>query len=142
MSSTHAYVYSTLSCDTKYTNYRQGGGDLKVATGGVLIRGGANMASHHLVTPKGVCTPVTEAQLQILDNDPIFERHKQNGFIKIERKEIKLADAVSDMVGRDESAPITPDDYNADDAANKAPITNSPEGDGAPRAPRPPRAPM
>jgi deferrochelatase/peroxidase EfeB len=133
------YVWSTLSCDTAYASYRQGGGDLQILSRSVLIKGGANMATKHLNTPKGVCTRITLEELEVCRNDPIFGRHEKRGFIKVETLDAKVDEAVSDMVGRDDSSPLNPDDFNADDAANKPkPATSHPAQARNKSAPKPP----
>lgn len=130
------FVYSTLTSSTKYTNWNKGPGDLAKRTGSVLIQGGSNVANKHLVTPRGVVTEVSEEQLKILESNETFKRHKARGYIKVERiKAETIEKAVSDMVQRDPSAPLVPEDYDAEAAA--APKTNKPKGEKA--APPPPK---
>lgn len=107
------YVYSTLTCDNAYVVYSQGGADLKVKTGQILIKGGTGVANARLITPLGVATKVTAEELKLLEENTVFKLHKENGFIVVQEsgKESDAEKVASDMETRDESAPITPSDY-------------------------------
>jgi hypothetical protein len=95
MSNTDYYVYSTLSNDNRY--------------GEVLISGKANVANKNLITPLGVMTRITSAQLEECDSFPVFQLHKENGFITVEKYKEDPDLVASDMTGRDNSAPETPE---------------------------------
>lgn len=128
------FIYSTLTSSTKYTNWSKGPGDLAKRTGSVLIQGGTNVANKHLVTPRGVVTEVSEDQLKILQGDKSFQRHVARGFIKVERiKAETIEKGVSDMVQRDPSAPLVPDDFDEEAAA--APKSGRSRGRTAPPPP-------
>jgi hypothetical protein len=131
------FIYSTLTASQKYTQWKKGKADLSTRDKSVYIQGGSNVPDKHLVTPRGVVTEVTADQLAVLESNPSFKRHKERGFIKVERHKAETMEkAVSDMVQRDPSAPLVPDDYNADDA-EKGPKTNKAKTDKA--APPPPK---
>lgn len=108
------HVYSTLTCDNIYHRTKQGGADLPVFEGDVLIKGGAGIANDRLITPRGVVTTITEEQLEICRADPVFVAHEKNGFIQVGERLIDVEKAVADMEGRDKSAPIVPADLPAD----------------------------
>ncbi|MFY1028170.1 hypothetical protein ACE4RU_10795 [Actinobacillus seminis] len=107
------YVYSTLTCDNAYVVYSQGGADLKVKTGQIVIKGGVGVANQRLVTPLGIATQVTSEELALLEKNQVFKLHKENGFIVVQEngKESDAEKVALDMTGRDESSPVTPSDY-------------------------------
>lgn len=108
------YVYSTLSSDQLYTNY--GGGELPMPVGEVFIRGGANvMPRKGDETPAGAVTEVTAEQLEILQANPDFKLHLQNGFIYVSETKVDAEVAAEDMERRDKSAPKTEQDVKAHD---------------------------
>jgi hypothetical protein len=125
------YVYSTLSSDVNYTNYAQGGGDLPIELPGILIKGGAGVANDRLVTPRGVATPVTDEQLEQLRANEVFKLHEKNGFVQVSQSKIDPDVAAADMTGRDQSAPIVPQDL-ADDLQPASVGGESPDDDAAP----------
>lgn len=104
------YIYSTLSSDQLYTSFKATPNGVPLATAKILIRGGANIMTKALITPRGVVTEVTAEELAELNRNDLFKLHKQNGFITVsdEKKDVEVA--VSEMVGRDESAPIVEQD--------------------------------
>lgn len=106
------YIYSTLTSGMTYVTYAQGGADLPIVEHRVNIAGGANVANKHLLTPRGVVTEVSDEDMGHLENNKLFQLHKRNGFILVDSvsvdPEIKVA---ADMEQKDDSAPITPEDY-------------------------------
>lgn len=110
------YVYSTLAADTRYTVYAKTVSDLPVASNGVLIKGGAGVANKHFVTHRGTVTEVTDEELALLESNPVFKRHVAGGYVSVDKKRVDVEKVVSDMTGRDVSAPIVPQDYDAEQA--------------------------
>lgn len=106
------YVYSTASCDNYYCVYEKT--DVQAAShiikAKVLIRGGANVSNENLITPKGVMTRVTQAQMDILEASEGFKRHRLAGFIKVEKTAKNPDKVAEEMTPKDGSAPITPND--------------------------------
>lgn len=108
------HIYSTLTCDTLYVDYRKVE-NLNVRVDQVLIKGGANVATEGMrapITPHGAVTQVNDDQLQMLENCFHFQEHVKKGFIKVDREKINLEKAernieksVKDMTPKDESAP-------------------------------------
>lgn len=110
-------VFSTLASSVAYTNHVQGGADLPIALEPVTIQGGAGVANDRIVTPRGVATRVTEAQVEYLRANPIFQLHEKNGFVMVSENAADPDKAAADMTGRDNSAPVVPQDNIAGDAA-------------------------
>lgn len=108
------YIYSTLSAPVAYTFYVKGGGDLPSVKQKIIIKGGANVANEHFVTPQGVVTEVTDQELQLLKDHKLFKFHIEKGYIKIDSKK-EIEAAIADMNGRDVSAPVVPQDYMNDE---------------------------
>ena len=119
------YVYSTLSAPVKYQNYVESASDMPNLGDYVLIKGGANVAGE-LMTPLGVVTIITPEQLAILEQNKTFQLHKENGFIKVRGSHEEVEKIVADMQGRDDSAPLVPQDFqDADGAKPQEPIKKS-----------------
>lgn len=108
------YVYSTLASDVAYTNHAEGGADLPIDLPPVLIRGGAGVANDRLVTPRGIATEVAGEQVEYLRANAVFRMHEKNGFVQIGETYVDPEKAAADMEGRDNSAPLVPDDLPAD----------------------------
>lgn len=107
------YIYSTLTCDQAYTIYSEGANGLKVPQGNIIIKGGTGIANDRLITPLGVVTSVSEDNLKLLQENPIFQQHEANGFISIQ-KDGKAQDpekVAGEMNTDNKDAPVTPSDY-------------------------------
>lgn len=109
------YVYSTLSADVHYTTYHKPEvlngriADVPRVDKVVKIRGGANVAPvgiRRLETPLGIATKVTDEEMEILNNHPVFKTHKDNGYITHRKSKVDAEVAAADMESRDISAPI------------------------------------
>lgn len=117
------FVYSTLSCDQRYVKWSDApAGGTPREERSILISGGANVAKKNIITPQGVVTEVTEADLALLNENTLFKTHVKNGHITVQQKEVQVEKAVADMEKRDESAPLTPQDYEV--SGQKSPTTN------------------
>ncbi|CNI48238.1 hypothetical protein [Yersinia pekkanenii] len=110
------YIFSTISTDVKYTFYGQSANDMPAIEHTITIKGGANVATKNLITPKGVMTSVEDAEVDMLNTHPVFLRHKKKGFVHVEAKQAAPDEVASDMEARDESAPLIDDDFNGEDA--------------------------
>lgn len=104
------YVFSTLASDVAYTNHAQGGGDLPIDLPPVVIKGGAGVANERIVTPRGVATEVTEEQVEYLRANQVFQLHEKNGFVMVSESYADPDTVAADMTGRDNSAPVVPQD--------------------------------
>lgn len=114
------YVYSTLSNDNEYRGYKPGGADMQTVERHVLIKGGAGIANKNIITPRGVATEVTAEELEFLKGHESFKMHVENGFITFDNKKADAEEVAKDMKKKDQSAPVTPEDYTEE----KAPVVN------------------
>lgn len=109
------YVYSTLSADVKYMGYRpapaNGADYVPVGERSVIIKGDAGIANKHLVTPYGAVTEVSDEEMQFLETQAVFRRHRDRGYIKVEDRKHEVDSVVADMTGRDNSAPLVDADF-------------------------------
>lgn len=115
-------VFSKLANSQKYTGYQdpvQGTeGQVNTPDRHVHIKGGANLADKFLQTPLGVMTTITDDEATFLRTHNIFKIHERNGFVTIENSAGKedVDAVVADMGDKaDDSAPLTPSDYEEAD---------------------------
>jgi hypothetical protein len=108
------HVFSTLANDQLYQNWVPGPGDMPNKARGVLIKGGTGVANDRLITPLGVATEVSDADLQELENNPVFRQHRESGFIVVRPKKADPEKVAADMNMKDKSAPITPAHYETE----------------------------
>ena len=120
------YIYSTLTSGMDYTLYQTNENGTHIPKSVVSIKGGANLPDKFLITPQGVVTEVDDEQVAILKQIPLFNQHVEAGFIVISEARSEVEAVVPDMVSRDESAPLTPNDYV--DGDNQAAPVLSTEG--------------
>jgi len=92
------FVYSILTDSVVYT--LENGKE-------VLIAGGANVPDQHFYTPQGVVTKVSDADLNLLKNNRVFQLHHKNGFLKWTDKKVEVEAVGADMQGADDAAPDT-----------------------------------
>lgn len=85
---------------------------MKVRGPSITIKGGANVVSKNLITPRGICTPVTAEDLKLLEENKVFQRHVKRGFITVEKSKAKADTVAKNMTAKDESAPKTPSDFS------------------------------
>jgi hypothetical protein len=109
------HVYSTLANSHQYPVYAKSPQGDNVITAYVHINGGAGVANKHVQTPVGVLTPITERALEHLLESMVFKHHVAQGRITYRKDQVDIERAVADHTSqRDPSAPITPQDYQAD----------------------------
>ena len=109
-----AYVYSTLSCDQGYAIYDKGADGTPILNRVIHVKGQANITNKVLVTPRGVATEVSDADLETLNKDYHFSEHVKNGFITFESKKFDADEVAKDMTKQDRSAPKTKDELEND----------------------------
>jgi len=117
------YIYSTLANDMRYAKYRdQQPGQLgpAIIEHEILINGKVGVANKHLITPRGAVTQVNDDDYEVLKDNYSFKEHIKEGHIHVEKKQEDMEKVVAKMKKRDNSAPITPDDFNESD--ENAPI--------------------
>ena len=110
------YIYSTLAADTRYAVYAKTSNDLPVVTRTVLVNGGAGVANKHFVTPRGAVTEISAEEFELLKGNKVFQKHVDGGYVTFEENKVDVEKVVSDMEGRDESAPVVPQDYDPERA--------------------------
>lgn len=113
------YVYSTLTNDQRYNIYADGGGDVPVKTGSVLIRGGTGLADKKtLVTPTGaIPTQITDEEHEKLKSNSVFVEHEKNGFVVVMKsREDGEKVATAGMETRDASAQLMEADFKEGEA--------------------------
>lgn len=126
------YIYSTITNGTFYCKYKESqhgnvaimetwpnGKPMKVE-----IHGGHGMSNKHFLTPKGVCTQVTDDELEMLMNNDAFKRHMDAGFITVDKKKVNPEKKAANMEEKDASAPLTPADYVKGDGENTYKMKN------------------
>lgn len=126
------YIYSTLTADQIYTSWKSSANGVPQATSKILVKGGANLMTKHMVTPRGVVTEVTPEELAELRQNEVFKLHQANGFIQVSEAKTDVEKAVSDMVGRDQSAPLVEQDEEVPVPASDAEDNDKPRR-GRPR---------
>lgn len=109
-------VFSTLTCDNKYASHKPTDNGMVVEEATVLVKGGAGVMNDRIITPRGVATLVTEADVEILKRNPVFKMHEANGFVAIEEvarppSEDDVENAAAAMASRDGSAPMVDADF-------------------------------
>ncbi len=101
------YVVNTASAGTDYNFEKTLPNGLSQVVKTISINGGANVASKNLVTPEGVLTEVSGADLELLKTHPVFKKEQEMGFVKIVHTE-KVN--VKGMEAKDASAPVVKSD--------------------------------
>ena len=127
------FVISTLTGDQEYTLWApnpEGKGVPKVRKS-VIVFGGANTAPQGLglvktgaiLTPKGVATSVSKEELEFLEANKAFKRHKDRGYLTISNaKNINADEVAKDMTAKDAGAQLEDSDFPDD--ADKKPKVN------------------
>jgi hypothetical protein len=132
------HIYSTLSSGMKYCQYAKGGADLPVVEKQVYIKGGTGIRAEHngkdmgITTPVGIVTEIAEEELAILEANPVFKIHKENGFIVVvnePKKTLEKASAPSqmekvteNMSKKDKSAQKVPEDFMSKEGPKFKPL--------------------
>lgn len=109
------YITSTMSASVSYAIYKKTMGGLPVVEKEITIEGGANVMSKKLLaTPNGVVTKVTDEELALLEQHPVFKIHASKGFVRVSKnnpQEDAITVNVKDMERKDASAPRVDSDY-------------------------------
>jgi len=124
------FIYCSASSDQQFTDWKKPEAGKKVARPAVagisvVIRGKANVMNPKtmtVLTPHGAVTEVDDETLAFLESNKHFKDMEKRGFIKVS-KGAKLSERQvnDDIVERDESSPLTPDDYKeAKESTEKA----------------------
>ena len=118
------YILSKLANTQIYTKYAKGANNLNLVVAKVEIKGGADVTDKHLVTPEGVITEVTSDELEILKENPDFQKHLERGHVKYFGIKPNIEKNAQKME-KDNSKPLTPSDYEKQ--GKKAPKTTTGE---------------
>lgn len=115
------HIYSTLTNSQQYPLYRKSPQGENIVEGYVHVKGDAGLANKHLVTSLGAVTRVTPEALQHLRKSVVFQQHEKNGFITVRAAPVEIEKAIAEHTSeRDESAPLTPEDYTGADPEKDA----------------------
>lgn len=114
------YVYSTATSSCYYGKYipSPATAHANKIQRKIRINGGANVAPLRdskttvvFATPLGAATRVTDEELAFLESCEAFIRHRDAGFLKVEKSNRSIEKVVQEMdQKKDGSAPITPAD--------------------------------
>ena len=113
MRGTPSHVYSTATSTIvvcKYSEFRPG--MIPQVLARVAIKGGANLpighrSSNELWTPKGIATPITAEQYDILVSDDLFLSMLKDGFMSFGNAADDAEAAAKHMKAKDRSAPMS-----------------------------------
>ncbi len=107
------YVYSTLTDDMDYAVYSEGTKEKTARVQStVRIAGGANRVNKRtLITPRGMMTPITDAEAKLLEENEVFKIHKANGYITIDTKQTDADNAAKNLTKKDKAAQKTAKEY-------------------------------
>lgn len=109
------YIFSTLTASQKYPIWiRTPGRDMPTMQSYVRIQGGANLPSKVFVTPLGVMTVISDDEFERVTQCPGFQQHVDNGFLIVEDHPYELDSVIEDMEAKDSSAPMVPEDFEAE----------------------------
>ena len=104
------YVLSKLANSQIYTKYTKGPNNINLVAKQVEIKGGADITDKNLVTPEGVITTVTDAELELLKENKVFQEHLDHNMVKYYAFKPNM-DKELGSFEKDNSAPLTPEHY-------------------------------
>lgn len=116
------YIYSTAS--TGFIFY--------LGAQKIDIKGGANVSNKHLWTPKGVVTKVTDAELEGLKKNKVFNKLVNTGYFKLAKIKWDADRIAKDMEGPDRASQITKEELKGDKKDEKEPLIKPQENDKEP----------
>ena len=77
------YIASTMSADVNYCVYGKTPTGSHEVRRSILILGKANVADKHFITKDGAVTKVSNEELTLLKEHPVFKMHEAGGFVKV-----------------------------------------------------------
>ena len=113
------YITSTMGCGVNYAIYGKTAGGLPVIKKEITVNGGTGVINKLFATPNGVVTEVSDADLELLEAHPLFQMHKEAGYIKV-TKTSKVDTA--NLEQKDKSAQLVEQDFTK--KGKKAPKVN------------------
>jgi hypothetical protein len=124
------YIYSTSSSDNEFRFFNRSPDGKPIPNGGIVIRGGANVANKNFITPRGVVTTVSEEVLERLKTHPVFQRMVDKGFLSHRNDKVDPEKQAAEMATRDLSAQAVDEDFESEGALQ--PISNATGSDDEP----------
>lgn len=116
------FIYSTLTCSNTFVVYapKPDPKALSRIVKRIEIHGGHGVNTiKGLVTPQGVVTKVTDEELKLLEKSSSFRRQRDAGYLVVDNKKVDPAKKAVDMNPKDESAPMTPKDFDKSEDGNE-----------------------
>lgn len=106
-----SFVTSRLAGGVNYAFYQKGPNGINTVYKTICIKGGSDVVDKKtLLTPQGVVTEVSKEDLALLETNPVFKMHVENGYITITDNE-KAANKAGEKLEVDKSSQITDEDY-------------------------------
>lgn len=119
------HVFSTLANSQRYVKYADTPqSNLHIVEREVLIQGGSGIARKSVGTTWGVHTAVSDEDMAWLKDNPSFQQHMANGYIRAEKRQANPEAVAADMSTRQwvrgpsgepirgDAFPITPQDFS------------------------------
>lgn len=105
------YITSRLASGVDYAFYEKTPNGINRVVKTITINGGSDVINKKtLITPLGVVTEISKADLDELMQHPVFKTHLENGYISINENE-KVADKAGEKLEKDKSSQLTDEDY-------------------------------
>jgi hypothetical protein len=106
------YVFSTATTPVSFVEYSPHVANrVPTVKRKVIIKGGANRPTKHLLTPRGIATEVSAEDMDFLSKDVKFQKMVKEGFMTFASDEREIDRVVSDMKAKDNSAPGVAADF-------------------------------
>ncbi len=104
------HIASTLTSDTRYTDWTRNADGRLIEGHSVTVKGGFGLANKQFVTPQGaILTPVSDADVEFLERHSHFQEHAKAGFVKVIAKGKPEGEvAAHNMKLGDASQPMNP----------------------------------
>lgn len=106
-----SFITSRLAGGVDYAFYEKGPNGINKVVKTISIKGGSDVVNKTtLLTPQGVVTELSKADLDELKTHPVFKMHLENGYVTINDNE-KAAVKAGEKLEVDKSSQITDEDY-------------------------------
>lgn len=121
------FITSRLASGVDYAFYEKGPNGINQVKKIISINGGSDVINKKtLLTPTGVVTELTKADLDELKEHPVFIQHLEEGYITINDNE-KAADKAGEKLEKDKSSQLTPEDYEKGEAKKEVAKKKAPK---------------
>lgn len=108
------YVISTMSSSVVYCKYDNSREDVNVLLESVEIKGKTGVQDKRTLfcSNGGTITPITEEQYAWLKDNPLFQLHEKNGFLRVEKSKMTAENkAEKDAEVKDKSSQLKAEDF-------------------------------